>query len=185
MSSTRRALLDQVKVNDPQSWSDFVETYRPLILQTVIQRGVPQNDVQDVVQDVFTRLVRELPRFSYDRDRGRFRSWLRRVTTNAVFDWHRKRQKVNGLGHEVQSLAEICECVHQDSQRELMQLAMRRVKAETRSRTWACFEQHLVLGRPADEIARELGLTTNAVYINSSRVLDRVRQSCHGTKEKQ
>lgn len=178
MSSTRRALLDQVKVNDPQSWTEFVETYRPLITQTVTLRGVPQNDVQDVVQDVFTRLVREMPRFAYNQDRGRFRSWLRRVTINAVFDWHRKRQKQSTSSCDVQSVSsESSET--DDLQREMMQTAIEQVKPETRPLTWRCFEQHLMLGHKAEDVAMQLGLTTNAVYINSSRVLSRVREFCH------
>jgi len=179
MSSTKRVLLEQVKVNDPQSWADFVDVYRPLITQTIIQRGVPQTDVQDVVQDVFTRLVREMRRFSYDRDRGRFRSWMRRVTTNAVFDWHRKRLKQSNSSCDLGGVPSAMEGGEHDPKREMMQAAINLVKPETRSLTWRCFELHLLQGLKAKDVARELGLTANAVYINSSRVLSRVREYCH------
>lgn len=185
MSSTKRALLEQVKVDDPQSWSDFVATYRPLISQTVIQRGVPPADVPDVIQDVFTRLVREMRRFSYSRDRGRFRSWLRRVTMNSVFDWYRKQSKQSSS--TIQNMGDVSaksEGMTDDRQREKMQAAIQLVQPETRPLTWACFEQHLVQGRKAEEVARELGVTTNAVYINSSRVLNRVRECCQTDKRR-
>ena len=45
-------------------------------------------------------------------------------------------------------------------------------------RTWACFERHILGHEPAADVARDLGLTVNAVYVNSSNVLSRVRAKC-------
>ena len=48
------------------------------------------------------------------------------------------------------------------------------VRAQYRPRTWACFEQHVLRGRPGAEVAAELGLTANTVTVNASRVLARL-----------
>jgi RNA polymerase sigma-70 factor (ECF subfamily) len=49
--------------------------------------------------------------------------------------------------------------------------------------TWrACFEC-TVNDRPAAEVARELGLSVNAVYVAKSRVLRRLRQELDGLWE--
>ncbi len=38
----------------------------------------------------------------------------------------------------------------------------------------------MVAGRPAEDVARELGVTVNAVYLATSRVLARPRQELDG-----
>ncbi len=49
--------------------------------------------------------------------------------------------------------------------------------------TWkACWEL-IVAGRPAAEIAAELGLSENAVYLAKARVLRRLRQELAGLLE--
>jgi hypothetical protein len=55
---------------------------------------------------------------------------------------------------------------------------LERVRARTRDVAWACFEQHVLRGRPGAEVAVELDLTTNTLYVNASRVLKKVREQC-------
>ena len=52
------------------------------------------------------------------------------------------------------------------------------MKANADPKTWACFAEHMLGGRPAAEVAAELGLHSNAVFVNSSRVLARLRLKC-------
>jgi RNA polymerase sigma-70 factor (ECF subfamily) len=42
--------------------------------------------------------------------------------------------------------------------------------------TWKAFWEQAVEGRPAAEVAAELGLTIGAVYASKFRVLDRLRR---------
>jgi RNA polymerase sigma-70 factor (ECF subfamily) len=48
-------------------------------------------DADDLVQDILTVLVRELPTFRRRWD-GSFRAWLRTITVNRVHAWWRQRQ---------------------------------------------------------------------------------------------
>ncbi len=58
----------------------------------------------------------------------------------------------------------------------LLRRALELMQREYRPATWrACWEQ-VVEGRPAAEVARELGLSVNAVYVARSRVLWRLRE---------
>jgi hypothetical protein len=60
----------------------------------------------------------------------------------------------------------------------VLAFALERVRARTRPTTWACFERHLLHGRPSAEVVGELGLATGAVNVNCSRILARVRKLC-------
>jgi hypothetical protein len=47
---------------------------------------------------------------------------------------------------------------------------------------WACFEGRLIQRRPAREIATQMGITANCVFVHASRVLDKVRHRCDDIK---
>jgi RNA polymerase sigma factor (sigma-70 family) len=57
-------------------------------------------------------------------------------------------------------------------------MALERLEPRTRE----AFQLHVVEGKPVDEVAQRLGMTTNAVYIVRSRVLGRIRR-IHGLLE--
>jgi hypothetical protein len=54
-----------------------------------------------------------------------------------------------------------------------------RVREATSPRTRACFERHILAHEPAAAVAGGLGVTVNAVYVNPSNVLSRVRAKRH------
>src|SRR5436853_7229547 len=92
MVETRVSLIQRVRDNeDADAWNEFVDVYRPLLTAYVRKRGVSEHDAADVVQEVFSRLVPALGHFEFDAQRGRFRTWLWRVTHNALADWGRRR----------------------------------------------------------------------------------------------
>lgn len=188
MVETRTTLL--LKVRDPadsESWREFVLLYEPLLLNYVRRRGLAEHDARDVVQDIFATLVRVLPGFELDHQRGRFRTWLWRVTHNAVVDWSRRRGRRAAAEEEARKEAEVAVgpgdadlesewlIAHR---RRILEFAIEQVRSRSNERSWACFELHLLQGRSSAEVAEELGITANSVYVNASRVLARVRQQC-------
>jgi RNA polymerase sigma-70 factor (ECF subfamily) len=185
MLETRSSLI--LRVRDPAdatSWGEFVALYEPLLHRYVRGMGVPDQEAADAVQELFTVLLQALPRFELDRERGRFRTWLWRVARNALVDWARRRQR-RAAAEEVwrqellaRSAAEPdAEWLRAHRQRVLA-VALERVRERAEPRTWACFERHLLHGRPSAQVGGELGLTANAVLVNASRVLQRVRAQC-------
>ena len=72
-------------------WSRFTEVYAPVIRAYVSMEGVSPGDVDDVVQDVFVRLVEVFRRDAYDRGRGRFRTYLVTIMRRLLIDRLRRR----------------------------------------------------------------------------------------------
>jgi RNA polymerase sigma factor (sigma-70 family) len=185
MLDTRVTLLQRVRDRaDAAAWSEFVAIYKPLLLAYVRKRGVDVNDAEDVVQDVFTRLVPAMARFDYAPDQGRFRTWLWQVTHHALSDWSRRRaahsraerhwaDAQNGSGDDTPD-----DAWASMYRGRILEVAIERVRASTQRTTWDCFEARILRGRPAAEVASELGVSVNAVYVNASRVLARVREQC-------
>jgi RNA polymerase sigma-70 factor (ECF subfamily) len=82
MNTTSPSLLERVRrPSDDAAWRQFVDLYTPLLCQWARRAGLQDADIADLVQDVFTTLVRVLPEFEYD-SRKSFRAWLKTVLMN-------------------------------------------------------------------------------------------------------
>jgi DNA-directed RNA polymerase specialized sigma24 family protein len=124
---------------------------------------------------------------TYDRTRCRFRTWLFSLAHNTLVDHARRRaaykRAVGGwVDHLLRAttsdsvkMAEEWVKIHRE---KILEHALKTVRARTSSKVWACFEQRLLRNRPGGEIAAELKMEPNAVYVNSSRVLHQVRALC-------
>lgn len=190
-SSLLRRLHD---ADDNQSWGEFYEVYHPLLIRYVRSHEVGPQDAEDLVQDIFMNKLRPaMTRFELDRQRGRFRTWLFEVTTNAIRDWARRRQnQTPAIGLSSEFTGPIAPSVTEELSRQweqyhheqIMQFAMKKSRECFEAKTWACFEQRTLRGRSGAEVAAELGLSLNAVYTNAHRVLEKIRELCEQHDEK-
>ncbi len=187
MPETSSSLIRRVRdAADAASWREFVALYEPLLLSYVRSRGLGEHDAPDLVQEIFSRLVRALPGFTLDHARGRFRTYLYQVAMNALKDWWVQRGRRLTAEHEWREQRGEGGTAGPDEEsewlityhRRVLEFALERVRARTRPRAWACFSEHLLRGRPGAEVAAELGCTANDVFVNASRVLKKVREQC-------
>src|SRR5262245_9089260 len=164
MTPTRTSLIRRVSdTTDAASWHEFVKLYEPLLLSYVRARGLPHADAGDVVQEIFIRLLRSLPTFALDRQRGRFRTWLYQVTMSVVIDHARARAARDGhvkawweqVGKTLSAEEEPGEDWNQAHRRRILEFAHAQVKAQTNVKTWYCYEQRFLHDRPGADIAQE------------------------------
>ncbi len=185
MTRTPASLLERLReAPDEGGWARFVELYTPLLYYWGRRVGLKQPDAADLVQDVFLLLVRKLPEFSYDRHK-RFRSWLHTVTLNK---WRENARCSDPLAQGV--AAELPADLAEDDgaarmwESEYQQLvvgrALRLMQAEFEPPTWKAFWECVARGRPGRDVADELGISLNAVYLAKSRVLSRLRRELDG-----
>ena len=85
---------------DESAWEGFVELYEPVIRTYAAAEGVPPDDIDDVVQDIFMRLVRVMRRDGYDRKQGRFRTYLRTIMRRVLIDRFRRQSADRAQLHE-------------------------------------------------------------------------------------
>jgi len=141
--------------------------------------GVPEADRADIVQDVFLVLVRVAPTFRYEPGRS-FRAWLHTVFANKWRDACRKKSPAL-LGSDAEGIpAAIVPMDEAEYRAVLAARAAKLIEADFNAATWQAFWRTAVEGKPAAEVAAELGLSANAVYLARSRVLARLRQELAG-----
>jgi RNA polymerase sigma factor (sigma-70 family) len=84
---TRPSLIARVKdLTDVESWSEFYHFYQPLLMRYLRHLGMKEDTAHDLIQDVFIRLLHALPAFELSNSRGRFRSYLWKLTYSALVD---------------------------------------------------------------------------------------------------
>jgi RNA polymerase sigma-70 factor, ECF subfamily len=180
------SLLDRLKHSGADdAWSRFVELYTPLILVWAKKLGVPPTDVNDFVQDIFTTLVREMPRFRYQTG-GRFRGWLWTLVLNKRREGVRRASarpvlvQDDGISDVEKEGSDIVPLDEAEYRQYVVERALQLMKSEFETTTWqACWET-TVNGRTPMEVAEELGISVNSVHIARSRVLRRLRSELIG-----
>lgn len=95
--ATSKSLLERARdPSDSSSWRKLVDLYLPLIRRWIRPRVRQPADLDDVVQDVLTKLASELRGFKHNKRPGAFRAWLRALTANRLrVHW---RQRGQGSG---------------------------------------------------------------------------------------
>jgi RNA polymerase sigma-70 factor (ECF subfamily) len=184
MPTTSPSLLHRLKDDSANSlaWSRFTHIYTPLLMRWVMRMGMRHDEAVDIVQEVMLALMVRLPSFQYDANSS-FRAWLRTVTRNKTRDYLR-RNEVRRRHETLKKLESTDEASAVFTDAEFHQALSRRaleiMKQEFEETTWrACWEA-TVEARKADDIAAELGISVNAVYLAKGRVLRRLRQEMEG-----
>jgi RNA polymerase sigma-70 factor, ECF subfamily len=185
MHTTSVSLLERLWQPDAHAaWERFVNLYTPLLFYWARRVGLQESDSADLVQDVFAVLVQKLPEFHYDRSR-RFRSWRHAVLLNKWRELRRGRPVSTQPGSAcLAGLAspddEVAAFDEAEFRQHLLMRALQLMQADFQATTWKACWEHVVCDRPAEEVARGLQITVNAVYLAKSRVLRRLRQELEG-----
>jgi RNA polymerase sigma-70 factor (ECF subfamily) len=182
---TRISVIDGVARKDPERWREFDAIYRPMLMTYLRKRGLNEVDADELVQEIFVKLLEKI--HTYGRSSGKFRSWLFSVAHNTLIDRARSRARfekacegwvvhmLRATDSDSLEMAEDWVRIHRE---QILEYALKTVRARTSSRAWACFEHRLLRNRPAATIGAELNLEPNAVYVYAHRVMKQVRDVC-------
>ncbi len=183
MTSTPASLLDRLSRGaDRRAWDRFVDLYTPLLVAWCRQLGMSDTDTADLTQDVFLVLVEQLPRFRYDPSQS-FRAWLKTVLLNS---WRKQQRKAgraapNIADPDMLPAPDPSDLLEEAEHRAyLIRSAVALMKQDFEPSTWKACWEYVVHDRPASDVAAELGISVNAVYLAKSRVLRQLRAELRG-----
>ena len=184
MNATHASLLERLRREaDPASpdWQRLHDLYVPLVRAWASRNADIAPDADDISQEVFLVLVRELPNFHRRRD-GSFRVWLRKVVANRIRS-HRRATARAGLppaeeflSHLEDPASDLAQQWDRDHDKYLCDRLLAAVQADVAPATFRAFRLFVLEGRSAAQAAAETGLTENAVLVAKSRILKRLRE---------
>jgi RNA polymerase sigma-70 factor, ECF subfamily len=185
--STSRSLLADAQQDDAAAWARLVGLYAPLVAAWCRRLDVAEQDVVDVLQEVFAAVAGNLVRFRKERPHDTFRGWLSTITRNKVRDYFRRRadRPAAAGGTEaslrlaqvpdVQALSQEMDC-EDAAFGDVLQRALELIRGEFHEQTWRAFWSVVVEGRDSADVARELTMQPGTVRVCKSRVLARLRR---------
>ena len=179
------------QANDSRAWQDLVALYSPLVAFWCRKQRMPEDDINDTIQEVFFAVARSLGEFRARRggqNRGGFRAWLWTITRNKIVDAKRRNARVpdakggSAAAHAVNQIPDLPEGIDEsatDEQSEhasLLHRALEHVRDEFHAKTYQAFWRTTIDGIQVAQVAEELALTKATVRQHRSRILRRLRQ---------
>lgn len=184
MDATSATLLSQLKQPHAEAaWERFCRTYGGAIIRYAMKLGLPEADARDVMQDTLMDLMRQLPKFEYDPQRGKFRNFLLTIVHRRAAKWLAARSKVQlasldetgatRLLHEISARAIPVADDDTRWQESLFDEAWLRLKRsdKLKSGTIEVFEAYAIRGENPEDVGKKNGMAANTVYQIKNRVL--------------
>jgi RNA polymerase sigma-70 factor (ECF subfamily) len=176
-----------LRIRDPrdaEAWRTFVDVYGRLVYRHCRNRGLRHEDAENLTQDVFAQVSQSIRRFDYRPEIGRFRDWLGTVTRNEINRFLKKEVRMarGGGGVEEERVLDGVAAREEDTawteefNAHLLATALARSRPHFEEQTWRAFELVWLEKRPAAEVAEELKVPIDRVYVAKSRVLERLQQ---------
>ena len=186
ITSTSRTMLERLKDKDGDAWNRLVLLYSPLIYYWCQKMDLPQDDIPDVVQNVFLSVASRIDTFAKEKPKDTFRGWLRVITRHKAIDYFRQSEKqCHGAGGS-DALSRMADVPDQDASESIQEdrktrsilfhSALELIRQEFSERTWLAFWRVVIDDRTPSEVAEEMDMRAGTVRVAKCRVLSRLRQ---------
>lgn len=181
---TSSTLINRVKdLDDADGWQEFFQKYQRLVLSIARRHGLEEAEAEEVAQEVFTRVARNIGLFELGDRAGAFRRWLGQLTHWCAMDARRKRPPFGVLWPEVtaEEQAAITERIpapesaspaDEVGDRDFHDLLLRRLKQLVSPKDFEIYQMITFEGRTALQVAGHFQMRRGTV----DTILCRVRQ---------
>lgn len=179
-SSVLRAVAD---TGNEAAWGRFFDLYAGFVFAVARGKGLSAEDADDVVQGVFVDLTRKMPTFDYDREKGRFRSYLLKLVNWRVVDKLKSGKREADLMTVYQkrramsddSSDSAADAAEREWQSNALNVALDRLRAEVRPDHFAAFVESTVEGLDTETVMRLHGLSRDNLYQIRNRLTARLK----------
>lgn len=193
MNETSISLLNQLCQSETGAWEKLHRIYGPLIHKWLLKYDVQSSDVDDLTQEVLLAISKDIGSFEHNGHTGAFRAWLKGVLVNRLRNFWRSRdrrpQAKGGpdIDHRLKDLddpaSQISLIWNKEHDQHVLQSLLTMAEPHFEATSWAAFKKLTLEGAEPKVVAKELGITLNAVFIAKSRILSRLRQEAAGMVE--
>ena len=180
--TTRSSVLRAVaNTENEAAWQRFFDLYAGFVFSIARSKGLNDTDADDIVQMVFVDLMRNLLSFKYDREKGRFRSYLAALVKWRVIDRlkavRRDAELKAGFMEEVKETGQGDEeFADREWKAVAMDHALRRIKSSVRPEHYAAFVASTVEGQDTETVMKLYNLSRDNLYQIRKRLSERLRK---------
>lgn len=181
-ATTTTLLQDLHDPANQQVWEEFDGRFRPILHALGRRLGLPDVDAADAAQESLARFVHTYRQGKYDPARGRLSSWLIGIARHCIADV--REQRAADIVARGQSALDAVPDEHhmtmiwdEECRREILRRAMQQLREETRTspKSLEAFELVAFQQRTPAQVAAELNMSVDDVYLAKHRCLKRLR----------
>jgi RNA polymerase sigma-70 factor, ECF subfamily len=180
MDTTRVSLIQAIKnPENTQAWSEFYGLYGPLLYRYARTKGLSRDDAEDIRSQCIEVVVQQIGGFKYEKAKGGFKNWLRRVAYNKIVDLIRKRHEKQAMTGEME--AHVADQTAPDDvwdrqwKNAHLRFALERVKTRVSEPSYLAFQLLVFDGAAVEEVCSRTEMNSNQVYKAKSRILALLR----------
>jgi RNA polymerase sigma-70 factor, ECF subfamily len=182
---TTSVLLDQLRAGADAAWGPFLDRFRKPVVAFGLKMGLPAQAAEDAAQETMLAFLEGLRKGAYDRTKGRLSSWLFGIASmKARQAWDARERLARDHAGERSSqpgLSQVPDAATLEKSwdvswaKSIFTQCLERIRTEVEPDTFRAFEMVAIEQIPAAQVAEELGMTRNAVFVAKHRVLKRLR----------
>jgi RNA polymerase sigma-70 factor, ECF subfamily len=176
---THASLFERLRGNaDQEAWNEFYERYAPMI-RGWCRHWFP-HEVDDMAQEVFTRLMSRMKAFEYKPQEGRFRGYLKTTTHRLMAELKERVARIPVISDEEVPIEsevrqDLWDRLASEYDLELLENAKEIVRGRVEPRTWSAYLGTAEEWRKPADVARELGMKIGAVFQAKHSVITQLR----------
>jgi RNA polymerase sigma-70 factor, ECF subfamily len=182
---TRGSLLARIKdLENDAAWKEFYDSYGGLVQRLALKAGLTESESEEVVQEVFISVTRNIGGFAYEPSKCSFKHWLSQMVRWRIRDQFAKRIPINPgfpsepSGEEPELLGESAGTSESELdavweaewKRHLIDRAGARVKKQVNAKHFQIYFLHVIEEMPTAEVVRRLKVSRTQVYLAKLRV---------------
>ena len=180
MDTTRSSLLRRIKdPQDSEAWLQFRSLYSSLLYGFARASGLGHDDAEEVRSACYEAIVSQIDNFEYDREKGRFKSWLKVLARRRIADLVRKRQRLSVASSRLAEVPNTSPSAEELWERhwetEHLRFCVERAYENVSKQTRDVFRLLTEEERSVAEVCEKLALNANQVYKAKSRMLAEIR----------
>lgn len=80
------SLVERIQTGDQQAFLDFYEMTKKAVVFNVRQNGVPERDLEDIVQDIYVKVFKNIASL---KDPSSAFGWIRKIAVNTARNYHK------------------------------------------------------------------------------------------------
>jgi len=189
--ATSVTMLRHAREGSSTAWQELVDKYRPWIQRQCLRSGLSREDAENISQEVFIELFTRISNFERSRQ-GSFRRWLALISRSRMVDFLRAFSRRKEELADPQQMSQVTQAGRLLDDEQIVPSAqtldrfdatMERMRQEFSDRDIEILVQLLTGDRSPKDIARELKISTNAVYLVKSRMIKYIRKVAEEVEE--
>ena len=178
--TTRTSFLEQIKSGNENAWREFYTRYAGMISHIGQQRNLTAEECDDLMVEVMVIFWNKVAAYIHNPARGRFRSYLSRITDNAakkIFRSNRKEELVfSAAGGELEYPNDVDSVYMAEWQAFILERALEDLKGSVDTESYQVFYMSVVQKRPVKEVSAITRKTANNIYVIRSRCLKKLKE---------